>query len=213
MRYLRNEDGIAMVTALTFTLLCLAMIMTLMYYVLTGTKMFAAQKKYRNSLEGTYGGAEFVTKTAIPQLFTNFSAGTVALNKINEVSDMELKFGVTGTSTASALQEKLRLPTTSWSSGVSKTVDPKTVPDFIFTLKGTGGNGYRIYSKIVDTVPAIGVVDESVVSDDLDMGAGVVGINPVNPAFRSPAIYSVEVQGEAVVNPREKAGVLILYAY
>jgi len=213
MRYLRNEDGIAMVTALTFTLLCLAMIMTLMYYVLTGTKMFTAQKKYRNSLEATYGGAEFVTKTVIPQLFTNFSSGKVALNISNDVSDLGLKFGVAGTSTEGALKEKLNESTRSWSSGVSRSLDPKTVPDFIFTLKGADGNGYRVYSKIVDTVPATGVLDESGVAETLDAGAGVTGINPVTSPFRSPAIYSVEVQGEAVVNPKEKAGVLVLYAY
>ena len=79
MKYLENEDGIALVTALMFTLITLAMIMTLMYYVLLGTKMSAAQKKYRNSLEASYGGTEFVTKAIIPKLFSNFSTGKTSL--------------------------------------------------------------------------------------------------------------------------------------
>lgn len=212
MKYVRTQDGIAMVTALMFTLICLAMIMTLMYYVLTGTKMSAAQKKYRNSLEATYGGTEFVTKTVIPRLFTNFSSGSVSLRTDFGASNLNLKFGVTGTSTQGALQAKLTTPTASWPVSVSRTVDPKTVPDFVFTLKGDAGSNFTVYSKIVDTVPAVGLIDESGI-DYLDSGVGVAGISSSTQTPRTPSIYSVEVQGEAAVNPKEKAGVLVLYAY
>jgi hypothetical protein len=53
MKYLRNQEGIALVTAMMFTLLCLAMVSVLIYYVLLGTKLSAAQKMYRNSLEAS----------------------------------------------------------------------------------------------------------------------------------------------------------------
>lgn len=212
MKHVRNEKGIALVTALMFTLICLAMIMTLLYYVLTGTKMSTAQKKYKNALEATYGGSEFVTKTVIPQLFTDFSSARTALNKVNEVSDLNLKFAGPETSSKDALNEKLFNRTASWSAGVSKTVDPKTVPDFVFTLKGVGGTDYRVYSKIIDTVPATGMLDAGV-SEGLETGAGVIGTTPSVVSQRTPAIYTVEVQGEAAVNPKEKAGVMVLYAY
>ncbi len=212
MRYVRNEDGIAMVTALMFTLICLAMIMTLMYYALTGTKMSAAQKKYRNSLEATYGGTEFVTKTVIPRLFTNFSSGSASLRGDFGASNLDLKFWVTGTSSSGDLLTKLTRPTGEWPVSISKTVDPKTVPDFVFTLQGEGGNNYKVYSKIVDTVPAVGLIDESGI-DYLDSGVGVSGISSSTQTPRTPSIYSVEVQGETAVNPKEKAGVHVLYAY
>jgi len=212
MKYLRKEDGIALVTALMFTLICLAMIMTLMYYVLTGTKMSVAQKKYRNSLEATYGGTEFVTKSIIPRLFTNFSSNVNSLGNDFGVSNLDLKLAVAGTSTKSALAEKMFKPTNDWSSSVSRTVDPKTVPDFVFTLQGEAGNNFKVYSKIVDTVPAVGLIDESGI-DYLDSGVGVSGISSSTQTPRTPSIYSVEVQGEAAVNPKEKAGVLVLYAY
>src|SRR5690242_21657099 len=111
MRYLRNEDGIALVTALMFTLVCLAMIMTLMYYVLTATKMSAAQKRYRNSLEAAYGGPDLVTKTLIPRLvpgllFSDYSTGKNSLNAdFAGTSKLDLQFGgVGGTSTDAALK-------------------------------------------------------------------------------------------------------------
>jgi len=213
MRYLRNEDGVALVTALMFTLICLAMIMTLMYYVLTGTKMSAAQKKYRNSLEASYGGTELVTKTVIPRLFADYSTGSQSLKAdFAGTGKIDLKFGETGTSSSSALKTKLLKPTKDWPSSISRSVDPKTVPDFVFTLKGQGAGDFKVYSKIVDTIAGVGLVDSSGV-DYLDAGIGVAGTSASTQTPRTPNIYSVEVQGEAAVNPREKAGLTVLYAY
>lgn len=212
MRCLQKEDGIALVTALMFTLICLGMILTLMYYVLTGTKMSAAQKKYRNSLEASYGGTDFITKTVIPRLFTNYSTGSHSLRTDFGAGNLDLKFGVTGTSTEDSLKTKLTKPTAEWPSSISKTVNPKTVPDFIFTLKGQGSGDFRVYSKIVDTIAGVGLVDASGI-DYLDAGIGVAGTSSSTQTPRTPNIYSVEVQGEAAVNPKEKAGVLVLYAY
>lgn len=213
MRYLRNEDGVALVTALMFTLICLAMIMTLMYYVLMGTKMSAAQKKYRNSLEASYGGTELVTKTIIPRLFADYSSGNLSLKADFAGSGkIDLKFGETGTSTSSDLKTKLLKPTKDWPGSISRSVDPKTVPDFVFTLKGQGTGDFKVYSKIVDTIAGVGLVDASGV-DYLDAGIGVAGTSTSTQTPRTPNVYSVEVQGEAAVNPREKAGLTVLYAY
>lgn len=207
MRYLKNEDGVALITALMFTLICLAMVMTLMYYVLSATKMSAAQKKYRNSLEASYGGTEFVTKTVIPRLFLDYSAGKKSLRD-DFTGNLDLKFGVDA-----ALKEKLTKATGSWGSTVSKTGDPKVAPDFIFTLKGqNNGPDFKVYSKIVDTIAGIGLIDTSGI-DYLDAGIGVAGTSTSTQTPRTPNIYTVEVQGEAAVNPKEKAGLSVLYAY
>lgn len=213
MRYVRNEDGIALVTALMFTLICLAMIMTLMYYVLSGTKMSAAQKKYRNSLEATYGGTELVTKSIIPRLFSDYSSGSLSLKTdFGGTEKIDLKFGETGTSTNADLKTKLLKPTSEWPSSISRTVNPKTVPDFVFTLKGQGAGDFKVYSKIVDTIAGVGLIDASGI-DYLDAGIGVAGSSTSTQTPRTPNVYSVEVQGEAAVNPKEKAGITVLYAY
>lgn len=208
MKYLNNEDGIALVTALMFTLICLAMIMTLMYYVLTGTKMSAAQKKYHNSLEASYGGADFVTKTVIPRLFSDYSTGKLSLGYDFGSGNLDIKFGAD-----SALKDKLSKATNSWGGTVSKVLDPKVSPDFVFTLKGqTTSSDFKVYSKIVDTISGVGLLDTSGV-DYLDAGIGVAGTSTSTQTPRTPNIYTVEIQGEAAVNPREKAGLSVLYAY
>lgn len=207
MKYIKNEDGIALITALMFTLICLAMVMSLMYYVLTATKMSASQKKYRNSLEASYGGAEFVTKSIIPRLFANYSTGRSALAAdFGDAATLGLQLG-------SDLQVKLVNQRGAAWGAASTTIDPKDSPDMVFTLKGQGTSGdFRVYSKIVDTVSGVGLLDESGI-DYLDAGIGVAGTSTSTQTPRTPNIYSIEVQGEAAVNPKEKAALSVLYAY
>lgn len=207
MKYLRNEDGIALLTALMFTLLCLGMIMTLLYYVIAGTKMSAAQKRYRSTLEASYGGTEFITKTIIPRLFNNYVGGSASLLQDFGGSD---KLGLTFASTG--LDTKLSTSTSGW-VGLNKTIDPKDTPDVTFTLPGqNAGSNYKVYTKIVDTIAGVGLLDASGI-DYLDGGQGVAGTSNSTSTPRTPNIYSIEVQGEATVNPTEKAGVSVLYAY
>lgn len=208
MKSLKNENGIALVTALMFTLICLAMIMTLMYYVLTATKMSAAQKKYRNSLEASYGGAELITKTVIPRLFSDYSGGKSSLRSDYGSGNIDLQMGADA-----ALKEKLTKATAAWGSTVSRTLDPKTSPDFVFNLNGQSATGnFRVYSKIVDTIAGVGLLDASGI-DYLDAGIGVAGTSSSTQTPRTPNIFTIEVQGEAAANPRERAGLSVLYAY
>jgi len=207
MKYLRNEEGIALITALMFTLICLAMVMTLMYYVLSATKMSAAQKTYRNSLEASYGGTELVTKIIIPRLFSDYSTGKISLdNDFGDADQLSLQLGAN-------LKTKLMNPRGTLWGGASTTVNPKDAPDMVFTLKGQGtGSDFRVYSKIVDTISGVGLIDASGI-DYLDAGIGVAGTSTSTQTPRTPNIYTVEVQGEAAVNPKEKAGLSVLYAY
>jgi hypothetical protein len=207
MRYLRNEDGIALISALMFTLLCLGMIMALLYYVTAGTRMSAAQKRYRNSLEASYGGTEFITKTIIPRLFNNYSGGRKSLlDDFGPADKLGLAFP------SNALDTKLSTATAGWGS-LSKTVNPKDTPDLTFTLKGTNSAGdFKVFTKIVDTVAGVGLIDSSGI-DYLDAGIGVAGTSSSTATPRTPNIYSIEVQGEKAVNPKEKASMSVLYAY
>lgn len=213
MRYLRNEDGVALVTALMFTLLALGMIMMLLYYVLAGTRMSGAHKRYRNSVEASYGGTEFVTKTIIPRLliFNNYSTQKVEMQE-DFASTLGLSFAPKA-SGVDPLKEKLFNPTAAWPAGVSKTVNPKDAPDMTLVFKGTGGAGeFKVYSKIVDTIPGVGLVDTSGV-DYLDGGIGVAGTSATTATMRTPNIYSIEVQGERASGSQEKAALSVLYAY
>ena len=207
MKYLKNEDGIALITALMFTLICLAMVMSLMYYVLTATKMSAAQKKYRNSLEASYGGVDFVTKSIIPRLFTDYSTGRSSLAAdFGSKDTLALELG-------GDLRVKIANQRGDLWGAASTTINPKEFPDMVFTLKGQGTSGdFRVYSKIVDTISGVGLIDTSGI-DYLDGGLGVAGTSSSTQTPRTPNIYTIEVQGEAAVNPKEKAGLSVLYAY
>jgi hypothetical protein len=205
MKILKDQKGIALVTALMFTLIALVIITMLLYYVLSGTKMSGAQKRYRNALEASYGGTDFVTKTIIPRLFNNYSAGKAGLS-----SDFGTSLGLIFPS--DSLRTKMTTATSGWGT-LSKTLDPKDAPDVTFLLQGpTSGTNYKVYTKLVDTVPGVGLIDTSGI-DYLDAGSGVAGTSSTTQTPRTPNLYSFEVQGEAAVNPKEKAALSVLYAY
>lgn len=208
MKQLRNEKGVALVMSLMFTLICLGMILMLLYSVLSSVKSSGAQARYRNSLEASYGGVEFVTKTAIERVFENFSTGKLSLISDFGSSD---RFGLI---VHDSLREKMHTATADWTGDdASKSVKPKVSPDLEFMLPGASGTPtYKIYSKITDTVTGVGVLDDSGI-DYLDPGLAVVGTGSATSTMRTPNMYTIEVLGESAVRPKEKANLTVLYAY
>lgn len=203
MRYLRNENGIALLTALMFTLISLGIIMALLQFVLMGAKMSASQKTYRSSLEASYGGVELVAKEIIPQLFGRYSTGS---------SNLKTTFGPSNKISLvlydSTLKEKLSKDTKDWSTTISKTPDAKVSPDMTFKLSGVNGN-FVVYNKIIDTVTG----NSDISGRDLDPGIGVAGSGSGIAPKHSPHLITFEVQGEREINPKEKAVLSVLYAY
>ena len=202
MRYVRNEDGIALLTALMFTLISLGIIMALLQFVLMGTKMSASQKTYRNSLEASYGGVELVAKEIIPQLFGNYSNGR---KKLYDTFGSSSKISLV---LSSSLQDKLTYDSKNWKPTSSKIPDAKVAPDMTFKLSGTNGN-FMVYNKIIDTVTG----NSDVSGRDLDPGIGVAGTGAGIAPKHSPHLITFEVQGERETNPKEKAVLSVLYAY
>jgi hypothetical protein len=209
MRKLRNEDGIALLTALMFTLITLGMVMALLQMLLVQTTMSGSQKNYRNSLEASYGGTDLLTRELIPRMgMQNFSSVSIG--------NLVTTFGGTGLGklgldipNQAGLQKKLTTATSSWDATLSRTLDPKDTPDLSFQLKGTGSN-FKVYAKIVDTVP--GNSDMTGV-DYLDSGAGVAGTGAGISPKHNPSLYTIEVRGERATNAKEKALLSVLYAY
>jgi hypothetical protein len=212
MRKLRNEDGVALITALMFTLICLGIVMALMQMLLVQTKMSASQKTYRNAIEASYGGTEMLTKEFIPRL-ANYSTGIAPLMATfagnGALPQMGLAVNRTLVTGGETLKVKLNTATASWPTAVSKTPDAKVLPDFNFTLKGDQGSNFNVYAKIIDTVP--GNSDTTGV-DFLDSGQGVAGTGSGIAPKHNPSLYTIEVQGERA-NAKEKAKLSVLYAY
>ncbi|GFO66844.1 type IV pilus minor pilin PilX [Geomonas limicola] len=209
MKQLQNQKGVALVVSLMFALICLAMILALLYFVLATTKNTGAQTRYRSSLEASYGGTDLLTKTVIPRLFSNYSTGYLSLMQdFGGSNTLNMTIG-----SKSVLKEKMFTDTADWSGLAMKTTNPKQSPDITFTLPGQNGSpGYKVYTKIVDTTKGVGLVDASGI-DYLDSGIGVAGAGSATQTMRTPNIYTIEVQGEKATNPKEKASLSVVYAY
>lgn len=219
MSKMRNEEGIALITALMFTLITLGMVMALMQMLLMQTKMTGVEKRYRNSLDAAYGGTEIVTKEIIPRLvLANYSTNGVT-NTFSGTLAGKLALNISNSAPGNPVKIKLTTDTANWASqGLNvqtqtptQQVNPKYLPDFQFQLKGNNNDSsYKVYAKIIDTVS--GNSDMTGI-DYLDSGTGVTGAGSGISPKHNPTLYTIEVQGEQANNPKEKAKLSVLYAY
>jgi Tfp pilus assembly protein PilX len=204
MNRLRNEQGVALVTALMLTLLSLAVVAAVLYLVTQGIQISAASKRYKTAREASQGGMEVFTKDILTQLYTGSPFSTVKTS----FSSIGLSFGTYSTCT----KQKLTTATAQWTCNTNAN-NPSVNYDAIFTLKGTTtAENYNVYAQIVDTVP--GNSDTSGVSN-LDGGGGVAtgaGAGGISP-MHIPALYTIEIQGQKQANPLEKAKLSVLYTY
>jgi hypothetical protein len=203
MRNLRNEKGIALVTSLLLTLISLAIVMAVIYLLTLGTQVSGSQKRYRTTMEATYGGLDTMTKIVIPQAFQD---------TVNPPSGLLLD--AVFANYANHFQAKLNNSRGKWASlGLNAnelSLDPANTPDVTFTLNGPPLQpNYTIYAKIVDTNPG----NSDTTGTELDSGSGVSytgsGVSPQH----IPATYRIELQGQKQNNPKEKAKLTVFYAY
>jgi len=196
MKY--NERGVALVTVLLLALIGLGITLAALYMVGRGIQISGLFKRYETALEASHGAADFVVKEFIP-------------NKIGEVPLATLgNYGgiVAYNIDDACFTNKLTLPTASW--GCSDTsLDPTNSPDMTLTLAATGGTPFRVFTKIVDTVPG-----NTSTSGIMLEGMGVVesGSGIITPQH-FPYMYRIEVRGERQTNPDERANLSVLYAY
>ena len=211
MRILRGSDGAALVTALMLTMLALVIAMALLYSVTTGTRISASQKRYRSSLAAAHGGGELLTREIIPRMF-QLDPLTAETSLVTDFSLIDLH--LPGYSTG-CLQQKLHSATANWTAcnPAQSSADPAQSPDMTFTLKNEQASepGFRVSTKIVDTVP--GNTDTGG-SELLDVGSSVSAgrddsiIHPQHV----PGMFNISVQGVGG-RSQEKARLSVLYAY
>ena len=223
MRCLHNNKGFALITALMITLLSLVIVMGILYVVTQGIKTGASRKVYRNAVEASYGGTNVAMYEIIPQLaaaILEVSAPTVADTDAKTTSLMTAFSGITllFPNTAACLNQKLlnNSTGTNWSScpNTSTSVKAKDIvssPDMTFTLRGTSGSSFNVYSKIVDTIPGTTYMPPL-------PGGPLLGGGAVDPgaATFSPGrhfIYRIEVIGQKTDNPSEQGNLTVMYEY
>lgn len=212
MNRLRNEHGIALVTALMLTLVTLVIVMALMYFIETGTRMSGAAKRYKDVRQAGYGGVSLTVNELLPRL-----ENAVFGNQSSVVHLLKKDYSSLNFPDINCLKQKLSSSTNIWSSVCSNSLDPKTSPDITFTLKSTLTGftqtpGYIVYTKIVDT-SVVGNTDpsdnqylrkpENVNESSAVSGTGVT----------IPTLYRVEIQAEREGNPLERSNLSVVYAY
>lgn len=202
-KYLKNNDGIALVTSLMLTLISLTMIMALLYIVTQSTRASGTNKRYKTALEASYGGSELFTKDVLPFLLQNYGSATLSATAAATFSAVTLNIP-----DQTCLQSKLTLPSGKWPAGCSNSPSPKQSPDVTFNLLSATGNPYTIYSKIVETM--LGNTDVSGLQLE---GAGVAeGTSGITPQH-FPYLYRLEIQGEKSIASSVQANIEVLYAY
>ncbi|PKN15953.1 MAG: pilus assembly protein PilX [Deltaproteobacteria bacterium HGW-Deltaproteobacteria-23] len=220
MSRLKGNQGMALVTALLFTLISLGIVMMLLYIVTQGTKISAASKNYKSSLEASYGAVEVVTKDLFPAIFGKYtssaSIGALATNYSNVNLTMPA---------LDCFAEKTRKSTAYWDTtlcdSTNKNYTPTDAPDLEFILKSSNdAAGFKVYTKITDTrCGGNTALNEPCTNSDmtgidyLEAGSGVTGGGGTVTPQHKPAYYNIEVQGERASNPREKSKLSVLYAY
>ena len=220
MSRLNDDKGIALVTALLFTLISLGIVMMLLYIVTQGTKISAASKNYKTSLEASYGAVEVVTKDLFPTIFGKYTSSASIGSLATNYSGVDLTMPA-----LNCFAEKTRKSTAYWDTTHCDTANKNSIPtespDLSFILKSTNdAAGFRVYTKITDTrCGGNTALNEPCTNSDLtgidylESGSGVTGGGGTVTPQHKPAYYSIEVQGERASNPREKSKLSVLYVY
>jgi len=200
---IKNENGIALVMILILSIICLAIIATLIYFVTQGTKISGMEKRYKTAIEASIGGANITYQLIGSRGDTSNPVHPANLGLTNLVI-----------TSAACVTAKLNTATsaTNWadcsdynkaSSLTIDTSDPDTY-DMSFVL-GTN----NVYAKIVDTVAGNS-------SGDLGLAKRWV-VNPKNKGEiqvpHIPYLYTIEIQSENTAQPAERAKLSLLYAY
>ncbi len=187
MRLRNGESGIALVVVMVLAAIALAISGGLMYMLARSGYMSGMQKQYKTALEAGSGGSEVAFQVIA-------SGGTLA------ASDLSLTYNAANMST------KLRKRTADWGGlDSAMTIDPSvnTSYDMTFDL----GN-YRVYSKIVDTVPGNSATDLGLQNKGVtSTGTGELIV------MSTPYLYTIEILAERRNNPSERAKLSVLYEY
>jgi len=222
---IRNEKGIALVTALMFTLISLGIVMMLLYTVTQGIRTSAAAKRYQNAREASFGAMDIISKEIIPHMFAGYSTSKLITDySTGLIGDYSTSYtNLALSSGGGCLRSKLFSATNNWAAcGANSTTAQADVnPDLSFKLRATTDPaGYTVYSKIVDTKCGGNTLvgqpcsnsDPSAV-DYLDVGGGVTSSTGTVTPQHLPAYYRIEIQGQRSVNPSERSRLSVLYAY
>lgn len=230
---LLNEKGVALMIVLVLSFISLAIVATLIYLVIQGTRFSGFYKRYATVHDAAVGGAEMSAALILNRGNLVIPAGFDFPTGINLSPACVCGFEpdianpvYPDPSPNTCLCRKLCLPpfktdsvTYNWAGGVDRpnrttcndSVDPTNWPDILpaFNLAGVGGTQYTVFAKIIDTT--VGVTDLS--GEDLSCGTGAAYTCGAIGGAMSPYLYRVEINAQNAANAIERSRLSVLYAY
>jgi hypothetical protein len=215
-----SEKGLALVTVLVLSLICLSIISTLVYMVIQGTKFSGYYKRYETAREAALGGAEIGSdmilqrgEIDIPGLLTLPSF----CNCVDPDDPGDNEYGGVPSCLCDKLCDTAWVypgPVTNWVNCVAADyeLDPTNNPDIQFSLTGFNTT-YQVSAKIVDTIRG-----NSDLSGEELGGTGVVSsTSSMITAPPMPYLYRVEISSQDIVVGAgamlERARFSALYAF
>lgn len=194
---LHKNSGIALVTALMFTLIALGIILTTYHMIMRSTELSGLFKRYQTAHEAAIGAFEFFTK--------EFMRRTLQGENMNLPAPV---FSPNEPVNFNCIRTKLTAaPTTNGYTncvGNSTGLNPSDQPDLVFHF-----NPFAAYLKITDTLE--GNTDIGGISL---IGSGVVeaGATFISPPH-IPYLYRIDILAQRETGAIERAWITGLYSY
>lgn len=214
---LRSEKGLALVTVLVLSLITLAIISTLIYMVIQGTRFSGFYKRFETAREAAVGGAEIGADLVMQRGDISIPLLTITSTSIGAGGFLSCDCGDPddpndnrdSNNERTCLCDKLCDSTANW-PGCSFSLDPTDNPDLEFQLAGANAfSFYQVSVKIVDTIRG----NSDLSGEDLG-GTGVVASSSaVIHAPPMPYLHRVEINSEDTGNLKERSRVSALYAF
>ncbi len=216
----RGERGVAMITVLMLSAICIVILTTLIYMTTMGTKASGSQKRYKTALEASYAGLDVATQVIAARAdVASFITGSVtSLGFISKIpaacSGNAYSSGLPVAFTGAAA--KIMTASSTWAAGScgdTSLLANSTSYDFVFKM-GTSPQ-FNVYTKIVD-----------VIEGNTGAGGNVLGHRLTTTQVASstseiqseviPYLYTLEIDSENTITSQtanERSGLSVLYQY
>ncbi len=186
MDTLRNEKGFALAFVLILAAIALVMTLGMLFMVSRGSYVSGQQKRYRTAVEAARGGVE------------------ATLQMVGARGNLNVPY--TNLAVDNDVVTKLLTPTAGWAGlDSSIVIDPLTPATYDMRIDL---GSYRVFSKIIDTVPGNSGADEGLVKTAVvNTGSGEVTVMSI------PYLYTIEVLSQSQTNATERSRFSVLYQY
>jgi len=188
-----NNKGVALITALLFTLIAMGMVVAAITIMTRGREVSSMFKAYRTAMEAAEGAVQFFAWEFLPKKLSGQT-----LDSLGNYGGV-VTYGIED----DCFEKKLTKVTDDWDCG-SSSLDPRDGPDITFSF-----GQYNAHLKITNTLDG-----NSDISGFALEGMGVVeaGSGAITPQH-FPYIYRIDVLAERSTDPIERAILNALFAY